>query len=129
MSPSRRATGIALTLLVLGASGCRSVPVYNVPSAAFVTPAGRSRALADVRDAIVRGGKRLGWSMEDVGPGHLVGTLRLRSHVAVVDVDYTLSSFSIRYRDSQNLLYDGQTIHRNYNNWIHNLERSIQAEL
>jgi hypothetical protein len=128
--PIPRVTWFVVALgLVAGVSGCKNSPVYNVSSASFVTPAVSQRTLVDVRDAIVRGGKGLGWAMEDVAPGHLVGTLRLRSHVAVVDIDYTLSSFSIRYKDSKNLLYDGQTIHRNYNNWIHNLERAILKEL
>jgi hypothetical protein len=125
-----RLAGLSIALvLVAGGSGCRSAPVYNVPSAGFVTPANTQRTLTGVRDAIVRAGKGLGWQMEDVAPGRLVGTLRLRSHVAVVDIDYTLSNYSIKYKDSQRLLYDGQTIHRNYNNWIRNLDRAIQREL
>jgi hypothetical protein len=61
----------------------------------------------------------------------MTGTLRLRTHVAVVGVDYDPSKYSIRYKDSTNLRYDAETgvIHKNYNSWIQNLDAAIQREL
>jgi hypothetical protein len=41
----------------------------------------------------------------------------------------TTTSFSISYRDSKDLNYDGSNIHSNYNNWIHNLDQAIQQQL
>lgn len=82
-----------------------------------------------VGDAIRRAGAGLGWIMRPVSPGKLEATLRLREHVAVVDIEYDTKTFSIRYKDSQNLNYDGRTIHRNYNSWIRNLERAINAQV
>nr|WP_256834309.1 hypothetical protein [Pseudomonas oleovorans] len=52
-----------------------------------------------------------------------------RDHQAEITIPYSASSYSIRYRDSQNLGYKNGKIHRNYNKWIHNLDRSIQQEL
>ena len=87
--------------------------------------------LSDVTKAIKRAGAQLGWDMREATPGHLVGTLKLRSHVAVVDVVYTLDEFSITYKNSVNLNYDpgGNTIHRNYNGWIQNLSDAIDTQL
>jgi hypothetical protein len=66
-----------------------------------------------------------------IEPGHIIGTLLIRSHTAIVDIYYTTTSFSIVYKDSTNLKYDAnnKTIHHNYNNWIHNLERAIMVKL
>ena len=38
-------------------------------------------------------------------------------------------NYSINYKDSTNLDYDGTNIHRNYNGWIANLDRAIKTQL
>jgi hypothetical protein len=53
----------------------------------------------------------------------------LRTHVAVVDIDYDQRAYNIRYKDSTNLDYTGTTIHRNYNGWVENLDKAIKAQL
>jgi hypothetical protein len=57
------------------------------------------------------------------------GELRVRSHVAVVDINYSTTSYSISHKSSTNLLYDGTEIHKNYNSWIHNLQEEIEKRL
>jgi hypothetical protein len=47
----------------------------------------------------------------------------------VVGITHDASTFRITYQDSTNLLYDGQVIHKRYNQWVHNLERAIQMEI
>jgi hypothetical protein len=49
--------------------------------------------------------------------------------MAVVDVNYTPQTYSITYKDSSNLGYDGQSIHKNYNGWVQNLDKAIRAQL
>jgi len=75
--------------------------------------------MSDVSKAIHRAGAALGWHIQDTGPGHIVGTLHLRDHVAVVDIAYDTKSHSIKYKDSGNLQYnaDKREIHKNYNGW------------
>ena len=85
--------------------------------------------LHDVEKAIVRAGAGLGWQMRPVDPGVMEGTLYLRKHVAVVNITYDTRTFSIKYKDSTNLNYDGTNIHSNYNGWIENLSRGIQTQL
>ena len=87
--------------------------------------------LSGVTKAIQRAGAGLGWQMKEATPGHIVGTLYLRSHVAVVDITYTLDEYSINYKDSTNLNHNpgNNTIHKNYNGWIQNLTNAINAQL
>jgi hypothetical protein len=59
----------------------------------------------------------------------LVGTLQLRTHTAVVAIPYSPRSYSVQYRSSVNLDEKGGTIHKNYNGWIQNLTRGINAQL
>ena len=120
---------IVVLAVVLLAAGCRgAVPIYNVTDA----PVAASKAnpsLDDVGKAIERAGATLGWQMKPTKPGQMVGTLYLRKHVAVVDVNYGVKSYSIQYKDSTELDYDGGNIHPNYNGWIQNLDKAIRAQL
>lgn len=121
----------AVTVAVLAAvlSGCSSVPILNIEEAPVSTASGKTLSPQEVRAAILRAGSSLGWQMRDEGPNKLVGTLYLRSHTAVVDIPYNSKTYSIKYRSSVNLdAKDGQ-IHKNYNGWIQNLTRSINAQL
>lgn len=107
---------------------CRVAPVYNVSDAQIVSDKA-SMSLDDVSKAIMRAGGGLGWQMKPVTPGHMVGTLYLRTHVAVVDIAYTTKSYSITYKDSKDLQYDGTSIHSNYNGWVQNLKKAIDVQL
>lgn len=108
-------------------SGCRISPVYNVDSAAI--PDTGKYTLKQIKDAITKASFSQGWIMKADKPGHLIGTLNLRNHVAVVDIKYTATTYSITYKDSVELKYDGTNIHRNYNNWIKNLDNKIKLHL
>ena len=113
----------AIALLVVG---CRaSTPVYDVQSAPIV--ASRALSMTEVEQSIRVAGAGLGWQMVPRGAGSVEGTLLLRTHRAVVDIKYDTKSYSIKYKDSSNLQYDGSTIHSNYNGWIQNLERAIRG--
>ena len=115
------------SVVVLLLVGCRTAPIKNIDSAQFAVSGKHSTK--DITKAIIRGGASLGWIMKSVENGHMIGTLLLREHVAIVDITYDDNSYSIKYKDSQNLDYDGETIHSNYNGWITNLNRNIQAQI
>lgn len=78
--------------------------------------------------------------MEIATPGHIIGTLNLRSHQAVVDIPYNTRVYSILYKSSKNLLRDypvrsrldvvdvAEGIHPNYNGWIENLDNAIRTQ-
>lgn len=68
----------------------------------------------DVRNAILQAGISLGWQMDDVRPGLIMATLNVRDHMAQVEIPYDRHTYSILYRDSVNLGYNGSSIHSNY---------------
>ena len=123
-SPALKVVIFLVVGIALGA--CRSAPVYNVSSSTMATPP--NATLEQVAGAIKRAGLGLGWQMIDKGPGEMEGRLNLRSHLAVVSITYDTKKFSIFYKDSVDLHYDGTTIHKNYNGWVQNLEKAILAQ-
>ena len=119
---------IALALL-LAVTGCRTpAPVYNVNDIP-IAASKANPALDDVATAIQRAGTSLGWRMDRVQPGLMYGTLRVRSHVAIVSVIFNTTHYTIRYRDSTGLSYDGESIHPNYNSWVKRLDEAIRTQL
>ena len=126
--PARCTRVLAVLVLVLFGACATNQPVFNVTQAP-VSANKSNPSLDEIRQAIVRAGAGLGWQMSADRPGHITGRLPLRTHVAVVDVDYTQTLYSIKYRESTNLDYDGSNIHRNYNGWIQNLDRAIKVQL
>ncbi len=114
---------VAAALLVLVAA-C-TAPIHNIDSEPVITQ--RDVTLEEVKQAIITAGTGLGWDMIPQEDGRITGKLYIRTHVAVVDITYTTEEFSITYVDSTNLKYDGKVIHRNYNNWVQNLENRIQV--
>ena len=120
------ATALLATLVLIG---CTSVPIMNVDNAAVPATSGKPLTKEQVRAAIIRAGGGLGWQMKDETPDMMVGTLVLRSHTAVVEIPYSATSFSIKYRSSINLDQNGGNIHKNYNGWIQNLHKGINTQL
>jgi len=119
---------VLLAAGILASAGCATTePVSNVVDA----PIGSAKALSmsEVQRAITTAGHDLGWTMQSVGPGKLSGRLMLRTHVAEVEIEHSTRAYSITYRDSQNLEARDGKIHRQYNTWVENLDKAIQAQL
>ena len=107
----------------------RCGPIQNVTNAPVTTASGKPISAEEVRKSIVRAGVTLGWKMSSDTPGKITGTLEVRKHTAVVEIPYSAKSYSIIYKSSVNLdEADGQ-IHNNYNGWIKNLAKGIDAQL
>ena len=120
---------IALVITVIF-TGCRTSPILNVPNQAIVAPNDKVTT-NDIYKAIARAGASLGWNMEKKSDGVILATLNLRNHQAVVIIKYTKEDYSIMYKSSKNLKFNAekQTIHSNYNGWIQNLEKAINAQV
>ena len=118
---------IAITAALVFLAGCRAAPVYNIENAPIEVNSKHSSD--NIKKAIIRAGVALGWKMKAKANGHIVATLFLRKFVAIVDIKYNTKSYSITYKDSKGLNYDGTNIHQNYNGWIKNLDRGIQSQL
>lgn len=128
MRTRRLLAALAMATLLIALAGCRTAPIHNVENAP-VTPTGDQITMEQVKDAIIRAGSGLGWRMRPVEPGHMVGTLHLRTHMAKVDIRYDTDSYDITYKDSSNLEKKGDKIHSNYNGWIQNLDNAIQNNI
>lgn len=120
---------LAALAMAIAVAGCNTMPIQNVDQAAAANASGKALTQDQVRGAIVRAGATLGWQMKDEGPNTLVGTIMLRKHVAVIAIPYTAKSYSIKYRSSEGLDEKDGQIHKNYNGWIQNLTRGINAQL
>jgi hypothetical protein len=125
-----RIIGILLAAAALAFAGCAGQqPINNVTNAPFVLPQGKSLSMGQIQKAIIAAGTGLGWQMTPTGPGKLSGRLALRTHVADVDIEHDTKSYSIKYRDSQNLDARDGMIHKNYNGWVENLDKAIRTQV
>lgn len=108
--------------------GCAPLaPVQNIDSDEVTT--NRPATLDEVGNAIVRAGASLNMQMHKVRPGLISATYAVRGLSATMEIKYDSKHFSITYKDSQGLKYDGTQIHKNYNGWVQNLDNRIKAQL
>ncbi len=118
-----------LILLSFFLIGCRTSPILEVTDAPINTASGKTPSLSLVTNEIIEAGIHLGWQMKKVTPGQIIGTLNLRKHMVKVDIAYSRTGYSIKYKDSNNMNYDGTNIHANYNNWVQNLNNAIATQV
>lgn len=115
--------------VLFGMAGCHTAPVLNFDNEP-IAYSNTSFNRANVQQAIVSACKQRGWVPQITADDHVVATIVVRGQYrATIDIRYTDNSFSIHYKDSQNLKYDGDDIHKNYNRWVALLRSSIQREL
>jgi hypothetical protein len=107
----------------------RCAPIQDVSDAPVPSASGKPPSSEDVKKAIMRAGATLGWKMNSDNPGKVVGTLNIRTHTAVVEIPYSPRSYSINYKSSVNLEASEGKIHNNYNGWVKNLAKGIDAQL
>jgi hypothetical protein len=109
--------------------GCNStVPVKNFDNQIITQFGDSTSTVKSVQKSIVRAAVTLGWKTKVTSDNAIVATLDIRKHQLVVLITHDDKSFSIEYRDSTNLKYNGTKIHRQYINWVTNLIRSIHAQ-
>lgn len=122
----------SLMIAGLALSGCENIrekPVLNVTDSPF----GAQTDQTDVEASILAALKLRRWDILDQQPGVITARHSKPNekegfvHSATIKVTYDANSFSIDYVDSENLMYreKSNTIHRNYNRWVSNLERDL----
>ncbi|WP_410012873.1 hypothetical protein [Sodalis sp. C49] len=117
---------VVFFVCILALAGCaRTAAIANV-----TTPLAAHYSDDRVKNAILQAGLARQWKMTPVQPGIINGRLDLRGHQADIQIVYSATGYKINYITSKNLLADGKGhIHRNYNNWINNLDKDIQLKL
>lgn len=113
-------------IAVAGAlAGCaRTAPVEQIQTA---VSAGHTED--QVKQAILRAGVQRQWIMSQTAPGAIAARQQARDHVVEVRINYSASGYSIHYVSSSNMMASGGKIHKNYNRWVHNLDKDIQVNL
>jgi hypothetical protein len=111
-------------------------PVLNVVDAPVApvglpgAPPAPVRAQGLVRVAILQALAAKTWTVDEERIGLILATVQTPPHVGKIAITYTDRAYSIYHRDSSpTLKFDGQIIHRRYNNWIAQLRKTIDAQL
>jgi hypothetical protein len=129
MFRARAWSGLLVVSALVFLMGGRQVPLVDPDPVAV--PAGLK--IEQVTKAIKAGLVGRTWDVTSEEPGHIVSTLKLREHMAKIDIVYDLQTIRIKYLDSGDLMYaekKGQrVIHRNYLAWIQNLVGDISRNL
>lgn len=120
---------LTLTLLPTGAFASRQEPIYNIVNHP-IPAAAQKLSSDDIAKAIIAGGARTGWQIGPNADGSLTGKIDVRGkHHATVTITYSQTNYSVTLVSSTNLLQEGNLIHRNYNRWVHELEKNIDDQL
>jgi hypothetical protein len=143
----------AISVLALFAVACTPalIKMYNVHD----QPIPHGLTQDQVRKAINIGAGAAGWSTEDVSPGSIIATYKIRVHTVIVLVSYTEHAYSIDYKTSYEMkvscteedeekkrpkkvtsgggacpgVDQPAYIHKNYKEWIDQLNRGIRSAL
>jgi len=99
---------VLIAMLVAG--GCRTAPVHNVPRTAITVPV--TVTMADLSEALWAASRREGWRVRELESGKIHAEKTLRTHRALVEIDYDTQGYSMRLVEADNLLYDGAHIHK-----------------
>lgn len=123
-------TGLALIFAAFLLGGCSTAAPILTTTQAFDTQ--KQITTAEMQTAIYQGLQRYGWQMDsDDGQTIRAHYNKHDRHIANIRIDYSAHRFSIRHESSQGLNYDSRrnTIHRNYNRWIQNLDNDIRSRV
>ena len=121
MTRGIRLSAVVFAVLVVTACGGR--PVVNYQNESLKNP--EPVSLEQVRVEIKAAAETRGWNVEKLSSNKLEATLDYRNTLLVVDIDHTTETFSINYKSSERLGYDGSKIHKLANRWIRNLRKMI----
>lgn len=118
--------------LLTGVTACTSHPLMNVydrpvPARLDGTP----QTEESVAKAIHAGCIDKGWTCKEVSPGVIDASIAVRKHRANAEIKYSAQVYNIVYKNSYLLEYNDKrnTIHRNYNRWVNNLDHAIAKNL
>ncbi len=124
---------LSVLVLLTFAMGCRpGAQVVNLQNLTITTASQQAMSQESVRKAIVAGCVTAGWTAREVSAGNIEAQILVRGkHSVAVDIPYTTSTYSILYKSSSNMEYNGasETIHPNYNSWVNNLRNSIDKQI
>jgi hypothetical protein len=119
---------IASVLVASCASAVRVKPVLEVQDTPVTIAGGKTAVASTIKSRLsARGWKVISENANVIRAQFSKPNTEIGVHSVTIDVGYDADSVSIKYVDSENMLYeaDGHKIHRNYNRWVANLERDL----
>lgn len=116
-------------LLALPAHAHNVAPLGNFENMPASNASGNPASVAQIKAALTASGTALGWQVVSTGANEMVATINVRKHMVATQISVTPGMYSIKYKDSANMNYDGARINPHYNNWVRNLSDSARAKL
>jgi len=115
--------------LVLAACVASIAPIHNVSGQPIAI--NRPASMDEIGKAILAAGaSSTRMAMTQVRPGVIHATrLGTKGRMGIMEIKYDTKQYSITYKDSQNMNYNGQTILQPYNDWVESLNQAILARL
>lgn len=90
---------------------------------------GTHYSIEDVQVGILAACREKGWSAGLVEPGMIEASITVRSrHKAKIDIQFSATHYSLKYKESYGLVYQDGRIHSNYNHWVAQLDAEIKRE-
>jgi hypothetical protein len=116
-------------LLVLAVAGCQRVqPIYTVQG--HPIPVASANLTPDqITQLITTTAQSKGWLVDPISSTQVRATQKWRTHSATVTITTDGRTYSINYDASTNLLQNGGSIHREYNERVRALEDAIEKRL
>ncbi len=117
----------AALIITIIFSGCTTSEIYNVSN-----PNTHGKyTTQEMQNAIIDAGERLKWDFNIITPDRIIAQYSYNNekHIAVVDIRYSDSGYSINYLSSVALDYNGETIHKAYNKLVVDLEEEINKKI
>ncbi len=109
--------------------GCSTLPILNVEKPVPSMVNEQPMSIETVEQVILSSADKLNWTAKVVQTGLIEASIKEGDAQGVVDINYNQDTFSIQYKDSENLGYTGEVIDNTYNMWVFHLMRMIQKEL
>ncbi|HWA01118.1 MAG TPA: hypothetical protein VG841_12470 [Caulobacterales bacterium] len=107
-----------------GETACASVaPILEIVDRPYANP--HHRDPAEVIELALN--RRL-YHITSRAPGTIEAFYSARNVRADITITYTDTTYSIRYKSSENLQYGQGRINAHYNRWVNNLDHDLQEE-
>lgn len=120
-----------IACVLIGVAAC-TAPIQKVELNKYGYGPKAGTTMEQIKATIESVATSRGWKLNNMQSGQFTG-LRAwggpdnNKHNIVVDVVYDVKAFSIRYKNSKRMDYDGSSIHHTYNDMVVDLQEGIQA--
>lgn len=118
-------TWALIVISVIAITGCNK-PLYECIDQRF-SDAAEIKCTDDATNMILSAGRKQGWQMKVINPGHIAAIHNYKKKVMKVAIKYNTEVFSITYEDSNNMKYDSSE--RTIDDYFNEKVSALEAEL